>query len=128
MDAQVTAELALGKTACALSRRKFLGRSTLGLAAASVAPVLGFAAAPFEAHPAWRCRLSTSSIHFKQLPLEQASQRIAELGFEAIDLWSAYQGCRHLDDAQALAGPDGLRELLRKNRLKLSAFSCYVGG
>jgi sugar phosphate isomerase/epimerase len=128
MEAQMTqAELALSKTACALSRRKFLGRSTLGLAAASVTPALGFAAAPFEADPAWRCRLSTSSIHFKPLPLEQACQRIAELGFEAIDLWSAYQGCRHLDDAQAL-GPDGLRELLRKNRLKLSAFSCYVGG
>jgi sugar phosphate isomerase/epimerase len=129
MEAHMTqAQVEWGKTAHALSRRKFLGRSTLGLAVASVAPALGFAAAPFEARPTWRCRLSTSSIHFKQLPLEQACERIAALGFAAIDLWSAYQGCRHLDDALARLGPDSLRALLRKHRLKLYAFSCYVGG
>jgi sugar phosphate isomerase/epimerase len=98
------------------------------LAAGAVASPLGFGAAPSETRRAWRCRLSTSSIHFKQLPVEQACERIAALGFEAIDLWSAYQECRHLDDVLARLGPDGLGALLKKHQLKLYAFSCYVGG
>ena len=42
--------------------------------------------------------LSTSSIHFSELPIEKACERIAGLGFEAIDIWSAHEGCPHLDD------------------------------
>jgi sugar phosphate isomerase/epimerase len=73
-------------------------------------------------------RLSTSSIHFLHLPLEAAAERIAKLGFEAIDIWSAYQGCPHLDDVAARLGAEGLRRVLSENRLKLLAFSVYVGG
>jgi sugar phosphate isomerase/epimerase len=73
-------------------------------------------------------RLSTSSIHFMQLPIEQACERIAALGFEAIDIWSAHEGCPHLDDVARRLGPAGLKALLAKNRLKLFAFSVYAGG
>ena len=73
-------------------------------------------------------RLSTSSIHFTGLPIEQACERIAKLGFEAIDIWSAHQGCPHLDDVAGRLGPEGLKELLAKHQLKLFAFSVYRGG
>lgn len=78
--------------------------------------------------PAWQMRLSTSSIHFSELPIEQACERIAGLGFEAIDIWSAHEGCPHLDDVASRLGPDALKGLLDKHKLKLSAFSVYAGG
>jgi sugar phosphate isomerase/epimerase len=81
-----------------------------------------------NAAPPWRMRLSTSSIQFLSLPIEQVCERIARLGFEGIDIWSGYENCPHLDDAQKRLGPDGLKELLTKNKLKLFAFSVYVGG
>jgi len=76
----------------------------------------------------WRMRLSTSSIHFMELPIEQACARIADLGFEAIDIWSAHEDCPHLDDVAQRLGPAGLRELLARHNLKLFAFSVYRGG
>ena len=90
--------------------------------------IRSFAAAKSEARPAWRCRLSTSSILFKDLSLEEACARIAALGFEAVDIWSAYDKCPHLDDAANRLGPAGLKALLAKHRLELCAFSVYVGG
>ncbi len=76
----------------------------------------------------WRMHLSTSSIHFMQMPIEQACERIAELGFEAIDIWSAHEGCPHLDDVAKRLGPEGLKKLLAEHKLKLFAFSVYRGG
>lgn len=73
-------------------------------------------------------RLSTSSIHFSRLPIEEACRRIAKLGFEAIDVWSAHAGCPHLDDVLKRLGPGGLQELLAACGLKLYAFSVYQGG
>jgi len=73
-------------------------------------------------------RLSTSSIHFMELPIEQACERIAKLGFEAIDIWSAHEGCPHLDDVSNRLGAEGLKKLLTKHKLKLFAFSVYSGG
>ena len=73
-------------------------------------------------------RLSCSSINFSSLPIEQACQRIAALGFEAVDIWSAHAGCPHLDDVAKRLGPAGLKDLLARHRLKLCAFSVYVGG
>lgn len=72
--------------------------------------------------------MSTSSIHFKDLPLEHACERIARLGFSGVDLWSAYEGCPHLDDALNQLGSENLRALLRRTGLELCAFSTYVGG
>jgi len=63
-----------------------------------------------------------------ELPIEQACERIARLGFEAIDIWSAHQGCPHLDDVAKRLGAEGLKKLLAKHKLKLFAFSVYKGG
>ncbi|MGD8237576.1 MAG: sugar phosphate isomerase/epimerase [Armatimonadota bacterium] len=76
----------------------------------------------------WRMRLSTSSIHYTSLPIEEACAEIARLGFEAIDIWSAHAGCPHLDDVLERLGPDGLKDVLAKHRLTLFAFSTYKGG
>ena len=76
----------------------------------------------------WRMRLSTSSIHFMELPIEQACERIANLGFEAIDIWAAHEGCPHLCDVSNRLGAEGLKKLLAKYKLKLFAFSVYAGG
>jgi len=109
-----------------LTRRQFLLTSAAAAGTTASGLLAGTAAA--KPKPGWAMRLSTSSIHFSKLPIEQACQRIAALGFEAIDIWSAHAGCPHLDDVQARLGPDGLRKLLHQNRLKLYAFSVYRGG
>ena len=63
-----------------------------------------------------------------ELPIEQACERIAQLGFKAIDIWSAHEGCPHLDDVAKRLGAEGLKKLLVKHKLKLFAFSVYRGG
>jgi sugar phosphate isomerase/epimerase len=108
------------------SRRGFIVSSALSAAASLFPnPLLGQAPA---ADATWKLRLSTSSIHFKDLPIEDAVERIAALKFEAIDIWSAYENCQHLDDTSKRLGPEGLKELLAKHNLKLYSFSTYVGG
>jgi len=109
-----------------IDRRQFL--KVAGLGAAIGATAVNGSAAGEEQSRKWRMRLSTSSIHFMQLPIEQACERIAALGFEAIDVWSAHEGCPHLDDVANRLGPDGLKELLKKHRLRLCGFSVYSGG
>jgi sugar phosphate isomerase/epimerase len=111
-----------------LERRDFLKFVGLGATAALAAPALLSAAGKTGDEANWQMRLSTSSIHFMQLPIEKACERIAQLGFEAIDIWSAHNGCPHLDDVQERLGPEGLKEMLAKNNLKLCAFSVYRGG
>jgi sugar phosphate isomerase/epimerase len=113
--------------ASTIGRRRFLTGLSCG-AAGAAATRIGFLPTLSAAEPRWKMRLSGSSINFSKLPVEKACERIAALGFEAIDLWSAYAGCPHLDDVQKRLGPEGLKELLAKNRLKLNAFSVYVGG
>lgn len=76
----------------------------------------------------WTMRLSTSTIMFKSLPVEQACEKIASLGFEAVDIWSPHERCPHLDDVRDRLGGEGLRELLRRTGLRLCAFSVYAGG
>lgn len=111
----------------AYTRRSFLKVMGVGAAAGIAAPVLPVLAKK-AVRKKWRMRLSTSSIHFMQLPIEQTCERIAKLGFEAIDIWSAHQGCPHLDDVAERLGAEGLKKLLTKNKLKLFAFSVYRGG
>lgn len=112
-----------------LTRRRFI-RQAAAAAGTAYGALLspGFAAARPEAGSAWRCRLSTSSILFKGLPIEEACARIAALGFEAVDIWSAYDKCPHLDDAATRLGPSGLKALLANHHLRLCAFSVYIGG
>ena len=116
--------LALSK----IPRRKFLGAVACGAATGVVArSVASHGDEPVASTP-WKMRLSTSSIHFLHLPVEQACARIAELGFEAIDLWSAHAECPHLDDVLNRLGANGLKQLLADTKLKLFSFSVYRGG
>jgi sugar phosphate isomerase/epimerase len=110
----------------AIRRRDFLSAAAGAATLLSTPRRLAWGA---EDKPArWKMRLSASSINFSRLPIEQACQRIAALGFEGIDIWSAHAGCPHLDDVLKRLGPAGLKELLAKHKLKLYAFSVYVGG
>jgi sugar phosphate isomerase/epimerase len=113
-----------------MNRRDFL--KVAGATAGVAAPVLSVwpPTKTFggTATKKWQMRLSTSSIHFMQLPIEQACERIAKLGFEAVDIWSAHEGCPHLDDVANRLGAEGLKKLLAKHKLKLFAFSVYSGG
>lgn len=106
------------------TRRVFLGQMTAAGALVLGPPAISAAADPSP----WTMRLSTSSIHYLHLPIEQACERIAKLGFEAVDIWSAHQGCPHLDDVAQRLGADGLRKVLDQQKLKLFAFSVYAGG
>lgn len=110
-----------------VDRRQFLA-ATATLTAAAAVPGVFASRAAGEERAKWPMKLSTSSIQYTKLPVEQACERIASLGFEAIDIWSAHAGCPHLDDVLARLGPDGLKEVLAKNKLKLYAFSVYAGG
>ena len=110
-----------------LSRRGFLkivGASAVAGITAGSRSSLGSDSAGGK----WRMRLSTSSIHFMELPIEQACERISKLGFEAVDIWSAHDKCPHLDDVKERLGPAGLKKMLAKNNLELCAFSVYKGG
>ena len=111
-----------------VDRRRFLSSVACTAATSAAVPALLAAGRARGAEGRWKMRLSTSSIHFKSLPIEKACQRIAELGFEGIDIWSAHAGCPHLDDVLKRLGPEGLKEILAKNKLKLYAFSVYSGG
>ncbi|OHB73162.1 MAG: hypothetical protein A2V70_18060 [Planctomycetes bacterium RBG_13_63_9] len=110
-----------------VQRREFLSRVARGAGMVGVPGLLGSGDAA-GAEGRWKMRLSTSTIHFGRLPIEEAFRRIAALGFEAVDIWSAFGGCPHLDDALDRLGPEGLKELLAKHALELYAFSVYVGG
>jgi sugar phosphate isomerase/epimerase len=105
-----------------MNRRQFI--SAAGLTAAA----LTSGTLPLSSATQWKMQLSTSTVQFKDLPLEQACARIGKLGFQAIDIWSAYEDCPHLDDAAKRLGPGGLKDLLAQCKLKLYAFSVYIGG
>ncbi|MFA6564807.1 MAG: sugar phosphate isomerase/epimerase [Verrucomicrobiia bacterium] len=99
-----------------LNRRQFI--------AAGVGMAASLAGA---AEARWKMRLSTSSVMFVKLPIEQFCERAAKLGFEAVDIWGPLFKCTHLDDIAGRLGGDGLKKLLAKNKLKLCAFSLYRG-
>ncbi|MHC4205213.1 MAG: sugar phosphate isomerase/epimerase family protein [Planctomycetota bacterium] len=111
-----------------LNRRDFFKAVGLSGAVMITSPAFSIPAQKAAAGKKWRMRLSTSSIHFMELPIEQACERIAQLGFKAIDIWSAHEGCPHLDDVAERLGAEGLKKLLEKHNLKLFAFSVYRGG
>ncbi len=110
-------------------RREFLASAARYASIAMAAqPILIPTWAASGAQDAWKVRLSASSINFQHLPIEQACQRIAELGFEAVDIWSAHEGCPHLDDVVNRLGPEGLQHVLAEQKLRLFSFSVYRGG
>lgn len=105
-------------------RRSFLMALGGGLAAAGARGQEDAATKGTE----WTMRLSASSVAFTKLSIEEACERIAALGFEAIDIWCPFRGCVHLKDVGDRLGADGLRALLTKTKLKLNAFSVYTTG
>ncbi len=111
-----------------MDRRAFLSRAACAAAATATAAV-GFRQRPFcaaaDALPQtrWTMRLSTSSVEFSFLSIEKACEQIAALGFEAVDFWNSRFQCPHLDEIEKRLGPEGLKELLAKCKLKLYAFS-----
>lgn len=103
-------------SAAGLTRRHVLG-------ALAVAPT----AAAFDAP--WRLKLATSSFLLWQMDVQQACQSLAKLGFEAVDIWSAFQHCTHLDESKmrfALKG--GLNVMLAAAKLRLAAATVYWSG
>jgi sugar phosphate isomerase/epimerase len=92
---------------------------------AGAASALALKAAPSK----WPLRLSTSSVMFNSLPVEDACVRIAAAGYDAVDLW---QGdlfkTNHLDEALDRLHPDGLKSLLAANRLRLCSFTSFFSG
>ena len=103
----------------AMTRRRFVGTA----AAAALLPEVGCAKQP------WRMKLSTSSIHFRSLPIKQVCQRIGRLGFEAIDIWAKFDWggpCRHLEEVLEDIGADAFAKILADNKLKLYAVSMYA--
>ena len=112
-----------------LSRRRFLRDAARGTVALSLsASLVTSTSRAMTVSEPWKMRLSTSSIHYLHLPIEEACGRIAKLGFEAIDIWSAHAGCPHLDDVADRLGADGLKRVLQQHKLQLFAFSVYSGG
>jgi sugar phosphate isomerase/epimerase len=112
-----------------IPRREFLATAARYTSAGMAAlPILSPVRLAANNNVGWTLRLSASSINFQHSPIEQACQRIAELGFEAVDIWSAHEGCPHLDDVLNRLGPEGLQSVLAEEKLKLFSFSVYRGG
>lgn len=111
-----------------VDRRRFLRTFSQGMGVAAVVPGALACSVAHGGGQRWQMRLSASTIMFSRLPIEQACARIAGLGFEAVDVWSAHAGCPHLDDVLNRLGADGLKEVLARNHLKLYSFSVYRGG
>jgi hypothetical protein len=114
-----------------VSRREFLERSGTALVAAGLAGALPARIGAGEERAGqspWPLRLSTSTVQFSSLSVEKACERIAALGFAAVDFWPSGFGCPHLDEMEKRLGPEGLKDLLAKHNLKLYAFTCYNVG
>jgi sugar phosphate isomerase/epimerase len=115
-----------------LSRRTFLRQSSTVLAGAALSNALSTRVNAGEdcagEKTPWPLRLSTSTVQFSSLSVEKACERIAALGFAAVDFWHAGFGCPHLDEIEKRLGPEGLKDLLAKTNLNLYAFTCYNVG
>lgn len=111
-----------------VERREFLRVAFAGVCGGLAAPSVMMSSALGGTRTPWKLRLSTSSIHYAQMSVENACERVSVLGFDAVDIWSAHAGCPHLDDVLNRIGPAGLIELLTKWKLGLCAFSVYQGG
>jgi sugar phosphate isomerase/epimerase len=115
-------------SAATQSRREFLAAVTGSAAAGLVSARAAWADGALADGNKWQMKLSTSTVQFSSLTVEEACGRIAKLGFPAVDIWCAHGGCPHLDDCLNRLGPDGLKQLLERTNLKLFAFSTYRGG
>ncbi len=109
-----------------ITRRSFLSSAAGCGAAMSLLQGCANTAAPKPGK--WKMKMSAASVCYSSLPIEQACERIAALGFDGIDIWPTIFHCKHLEDVRTRLGPDGLKELLEKHKLEISAFSVYGSG
>jgi sugar phosphate isomerase/epimerase len=112
-----------------MSRRDFIKAAGVGAVATATG---GISRANAESKPEqkkWQMKLSTSTIHYRELPFDGACEKISGLGFEGIDIWSTGvdQGYRHLDNINDRLGPEGLKAILKKHNLKLFSFTTWGG-
>ena len=116
----------------ALDRRAFLAHTGCAAVAAVAAPSLArpgtmyaWSAAEPTGKTPWKMRLSTSTMEFSSLSVEKTCEQIAALGFEGVNFWNPIFNCPHLDEIEKRLGPQGLKDLLAKHKLKLYSFTCY---
>lgn len=107
----------------ATCRRNFL-KLTAGASAALAWPGALWPSRA-AAESAWQMNLVFSSVMLGELSIEDVCARAAGLGFEHLDLWCPFDRCVHLTDAMKRLGPEGFKELLAKNKLKIGSFTTY---
>lgn len=112
-----------------MSRREFIKAAGVGAVATATGGCSRPNAQSKPEQKKWRMKLSTSTIHYRELPFEGACEKISGLGFEGIDIWSTGrdQGYPHLDNIAERLGPEGLKALLKKHSLKLFSFTTWGG-
>jgi len=108
-------------------RREFLKQAlATGLLASLPTQTLRAVEKKLPKKPLYSC----STVNFSSLPLEKACERIAALGFDAVDIWHTVGSikCPHFQEIVDDLQPKGLNAILDKHRLKLGSFSLYSGG
>ena len=75
-------------------------------------------------------KLSTSSLHYRSLPLLESLRRISALGYEGVDIWAHFEWagplCEHLEEAVERSTAERFMETLRELKLTLNSASCYT--
>lgn len=89
----------------------------------------GIAAATAPAAPAWQPKFAVSSLLLWQMDVREACRTIASLGYDAVDLWAAFQHCTHLDEAKTrFSSKGGLNAMLAPAKLQLAAATVFWPG
>lgn len=111
---------------CEITRRQLLAAGA-GLMALQPLTRLAHAMADPKA---WTMKLSTSTLHYRSLPLLESLRRISAMGYEGVDVWAHFEWagplCEHLEEAVERSTPEKFLETLRELKLTLNSASCYT--
>lgn len=104
-----------------MERRHFLKISAVSVGTLVLTRRIGAQEASQSTFP-----FSTSTIMYRELPLEEAIAEIAKTGVQAVDVWegTAKDTQKHMEWIEQ-NGPDKFRALLAQYKLNLYAFSIY---
>lgn len=109
-----------------MHRRQFLATAAAATLATGASTALARTIRPTAP---WQMKLSTSSLHYRSLSLQEACERIGKLGFAGIDVWSHFEWagplCEHLEEGVQKMGVEGFAKLLGQHQLALFSASCY---
>lgn len=112
-----------------VSRRALLRAGAGAMVAASVRGLPSALAAAGTKKKSWDMKLTTSSVMFDTLKIEQVCERVQRIGFRAVDIWGPFTHyktkCDHLEDIRKRLGGKGLAEMLAKYKLDVAAFTLY---